>query len=378
MKIGIITLHRVRNYGSALQTYALQEYIEKERLGDVELIDYIYPNSYHRSKRTFKGWLRNFYCVRVRNEYFRKGWKKRLRFEAFYKQFFHLSAKQYKEINEIMSNPPKYDLYMTGSDQLWNVNTLKNDPVMYCEFAPSGTRRVSFGASFTTKNLPEKYHESVRNRLNKYTHIGVREFTSLQIIDALHISEKIEVENTCDPTLLLNAEDYQKLAGKSSLSIGGDYILVYTLKYAFSPEPALSSVIKQVREHLGYKVVVIDSHKVKMQKEDRIVSGIGPNEFCWLFAHAKFIIASSFHGTMFALINRKPFAAIGPQVGHEDRRIKDILDYLALENNYYPSNQFRDVKCENPYTDEVECKIERFIEKSKRFLNCAIKGKSYE
>ena len=40
MKIGVLTLHRVKNYGSVLQTYAVSEVLKKKG-HDVEIIDYI-------------------------------------------------------------------------------------------------------------------------------------------------------------------------------------------------------------------------------------------------------------------------------------------------------------------------------------------------
>ena len=47
-KVGIITMHRVLNYGSSLQAYALYKKIID--LGyDCEIIDYIYPNEYHKT-----------------------------------------------------------------------------------------------------------------------------------------------------------------------------------------------------------------------------------------------------------------------------------------------------------------------------------------
>ena len=374
MKIGIITLHRIPNYGSALQAYALQKYIEKEGLGEVELIDYVYPNSFHKSKTTFEAWLRNLYCVEIRDKYLRRGWKKSIAFKKFYRKFYHLSSKQFHSVEDIMNDPPDYDLYITGSDQLWNVNTLRNDPVMYCEFAPLGKRRVSFGASFTIKTLPEEYKGSVRERLNKYKYIGVREYSSLSILESLNLNDCIIKFNTCDPTLLLNKNDYEELSEFSSIRIDGDYILVYPLKYAYNPEPALCSVVQQVREELGCKLIVIDSHKVSLRKGDKIISGIGPCEFCWLFAHAKYVVASSFHGTMFSLINRVPFTVIGPEEKSEDRRIADVLEFLGLGSNIVPANKKNvNVVTVNPFNESSENKINDFINKSKDFLIKSIK-----
>ena len=53
MKIGILTMHRVKNYGSALQAYALQQILFM--LGkDNEIIDYVYPNERHIKIPFFK------------------------------------------------------------------------------------------------------------------------------------------------------------------------------------------------------------------------------------------------------------------------------------------------------------------------------------
>lgn len=376
VRIGIITLHRVVNYGSALQAYALQEYIEENGLGEVEIIDYYFPNKFHKRKLSFMKWLRKMYCVEIRDMYFRGKRKKMQSLESFYDKYYHLSSCSYHSVRQIMENPPLYDLYMTGSDQLWNVNTMRNDPVMYCEFAPEDKRRVSFGASFTNRELPQQFKETVRARLNKYSYIGVREVSSLDIVNDLKIKPNIVVENTCDPTLLLKAEDYDKLAIQSRLTIDGDYILVYALQYSYSPEPALSTIVKQAKNKLGCGVVVVDYYKIKLLDGDRIINGIGPCEFCWLFKHAKFVIANSFHAVMFSIIYRRPFVGIGPDKKKEDRRINDILELMGLRKNFVNADDSDIDTCINsPFTSAVEERLNCFIENSKDYLCRAIFNK---
>lgn len=375
MRIGVITLHRVVNYGSALQAYALQRFLEKKDYGDVELIDYIFPNAFHKVKRSLKDRLRLFYCVEIRDMYFRGKRKKIKRLRSFYNHYYHLSSVQYKSVDEIMNNPPLYDLYITGSDQLWNVNTLRNDPVPYCEFAPNGKRRISFAASFTINKLPDEFKESVRHRLDKYSHIGVREKSSLDIVNDLQLKPDITVCNTCDPTLLLGKEDYDELANYSTIRVEGTYILVYGLTYAYNPEPALSYVINEARKKFGCKVVAIESYKVKLEGHDQRIVGIGPSEFCWLFAHAKFVVTSSFHGTMFSIIYRCPFVSITPPMNHSDRRIIDILENMGLTRSYiYSDNISQQIAFSSPYNNEVEDKIDHFICDSKIFLDHAIQN----
>ena len=50
MTIGIITIHKINNYGSVLQAYALQQ-VCKELGYDVEIIDYIFPNIQHQNNK---------------------------------------------------------------------------------------------------------------------------------------------------------------------------------------------------------------------------------------------------------------------------------------------------------------------------------------
>lgn len=374
MRIGIITLHKVLNFGSALQAYALQHFLEKQGYTETELIDYKYPNKFHKGKfkldkptiRIFLGTLKDFIFNKRRDT--------NRRFRDFYKEYFNLSPQEYKSIEQIEKDPPLYDLYITGSDQVWNVNTLKNDPVMYCSFAPQNAEIISFGSSFTNKTLPVKYQEDVKRRLKRYKKIGVREQSSIEILIDLGLTSNKEVMVTCDPTLLLTKEDYHELALKSELKIEDDFILVYGLTYAYNPEPALSSIVDNVVRQLNCKVYTLWFRHPHFKSEHKEIWGIGPCEFCYLFEHAKFIITSSFHGTMFSVINRKPFVSIVPRKNEKDTRIKDFLDKVGLKQNYvFADSTDYQLNMENVYNNSVEDNISSIISESKDFLLSALK-----
>lgn len=374
MRIGIITLHKVLNFGSALQAYALQHFLEKQGYTETELIDYKYPNKFHKGKfkldkptiRIFLGTLKDFIFNKRRDT--------NRRFRDFYKEYFNLSPQEYKSIEQIEKDPPLYDLYITGSDQVWNVNTLKNDPVMYCSFAPQNAEIISFGSSFTNKTLPVKYQKDVKRRLKRYKKIGVREQSSIEILIDLGLTSNKEVMVTCDPTLLLTKEDYHELALKSELKIEDDFILVYGLTYAYNPEPALSSIVDNVARQLNCKVYTLWFRHPHFKSEHKEIWGIGPCEFCYLFEHAKFIITSSFHGTMFSVINRKPFVSIVPRKNEKDTRIKDFLDKVGLKQNYvFADSTDYQLNMENVYNNSVEDNISSIISESKDFLLSALK-----
>lgn len=373
MKIGIVTLHRLTNCGSALQAYALQKYIENLTNDRVEIIDYIYPNKFHLPKATLMERLKNAAKTIGLGRYV----KRTRRYYYFYRKFFNLTPHSYDSIEAIQTNPPIYDLYITGSDQVWNVNSsIKDDPTMYCCFAPVQSRKIAFGASFSIKSLPKEFHSEIQNRLNRYSHIGIREASSFSILQNLELNKDIETMVTGDPVLLLDAKDYHEIALHSTLQVKEDYILVYFLDYAYNPEPAMTSVIENIVRYLNIQVVHIGSPGFIYHGQYRSIKNIGPCEFVYLFENAKFVITSSFHGTMFSIINRKKFVSILPDNNCNDCRIENALSTLGLSQQGICRNEANPiVPLDEPYTPEFEINLASFINSSKSFLQRAIFNK---
>ena len=240
---------------------------------------------------------------------------------------------------------------------------------------PEAKRRISFGASFSTTDYPVEYRESARSLLNKYSHIGVREKTALKVLNTIGVNSKIPQVCTCDPTLLLDKNDYHQLSLKSNLKIKKPFILVYQLEYSYNPEPAMSLTIQEAKNALGIDVLVI-GHPLRFEYDGdaRFMEDVGPCDFLWLFEHATYVITSSFHGTIFSLINRKPFVAIIPGKGDDDSRIKDVLQICHLEENYINSDSTDNIYnySSSIYTPSVESSINDYISASKSFLDKAI------
>ena len=373
MKIGIITLHKVPNYGSALQAYALQHYLQQTFHCKVELIDYIYPNKFHFKGETFLKRIKR-YGRNIINYFNNTKRQKKKAFQDFYNEYFQLSNYRYNSIESIYNNPPNYDIYITGSDQVWNPMTLKNDPVMYCTFASSQKKRIAFGASFTTKSLSVQDAVKIKKWLSNYSYIGVRESSSLNILQQLELNPKIIQECTCDPTLLLKSSEYDQIAKKSKMQIKEDFVLVYSLGYAFLPEPAISIITNLISKQFHYKTIFIGDYPIKYKCDTIIHNNIGPCEFVYLFKQAKFIITSSFHGTMFSIIYRKPFISILPKETQKDYRIRDVLFTLNLQQcGIECDNRHPQICFTNPFTKDVENRIELYVNKSERFLELALK-----
>ena len=374
MKIGIITIFGITNYGSALQAYALQKYISTLPNCKAELINYVYPNKFHKSKKgTLIKKIRNKAHV-IKEILFNYKYQRKYKFKQFGKKFHILSPQEYKSIEEIEKNPPLYDIYVTGSDQVWNIYSLKNDPVMYCSFAPSGAKKIAFGASMAIKKLPSEFIQSIQERLSTYSFIGGRESSGVNIINSLGLPNNIIISETCDPTLLLSSEQYSEIAQDSKLNIKGEFVLVYFLDYAFDPHPAIEKVIDTIKKTFKIPIIVIGSSKIHCAAHFRYINNIGPSDFVWLMEQATYIITSSFHGLMFSLIFRKPFTAIAPATtDNKDSRIEDVLKTTGLINRMITSNSSEiSIDISTPFSTTVEFKIHDYINHSKILLHKAL------
>ena len=187
-KVGIITLHRVVNYGSVLQTYALQEKIKSLNC-DVEVIDY-YPR-----RLTMLGMLER---IKNKGEKFQKNFLIRnlarliilpsyiLRFNTFFsflKKHINLSKKIYKDEIEINNEKFDYDIYCTGSDQVWNCGwNEKFDAPYYLSFAPDNKKKIAYAASFGKSKLDVEEKEATKKYLLRYDNISLRELSGVKIV----------------------------------------------------------------------------------------------------------------------------------------------------------------------------------------------------
>ena len=150
-------MHKALSYGSALQAYALQQKIQDMGYY-VELIDYQYPNKMHKIK---KHGIRN-YIVKIAFLLIQVIWgfpmlRKKRKFAKFYKTYYNLS-KYYPTADTLAQDPPDYDLYITGSDQVWNANFTKQDITFLLGFVGNGKSKISYAASFASSLFPDEYN----------------------------------------------------------------------------------------------------------------------------------------------------------------------------------------------------------------------------
>ena len=155
---------------------------------------------------------------------------------------------------------------------------------------------ASYAASIGLSKIPDQYVADFQFRIKQFDYISVRENQALDILEQMGVYAKIAP----DPTMLLSRREWQLISIKP---IEEPYILCYFVSFP----RGIENIVAQIKRELGYKVINLMTSEDSSKIGDVKIRDAGPREFLGLFENASFVITSSFHGTVFSLINRKPF-----------------------------------------------------------------------
>lgn len=368
MKVGIMTMHRVQNVGSVLQAYALQH--KMEQLGyEAEQIDYVFPpqREKHFSPIDIVNWGWNAlhgFPIKRKNQ----------KLESFRSHFLRCSEHTYYTREELLSNPPKYDIYCTGSDQVWNPRHVGDDTSFMLDFAPVGFPRMAYASSFASQDIEEPYFSLYSKHLNKYDQITVREKSGAAIVKRMTGKD---AKVTCDPTLLLTSEEWEPVSSLSNITTKKDYILVYLLSYMFDPCPGFYNIVKAVQRATGLPVYLFNGYtKDRLYLRSIKYLGLGPADLVRLVKNSSFVITDSFHGTAFATIYNKPMIGVVKDENNGDGRIATLRNIVGGGNSVVCYNkELKELsgdtsfyQCSNERLEDVRCKS--ILELNKMLLKC--------
>lgn len=298
MKIGIITIFNVPNYGAMLQCYALSKYLRN--LGhDV----FLYEVPFNKSNKL----LHNL---------------KRKLFLSSMTQFISEFLPPY---TCDLSTPA--DLYMVESDQVWNPEILQEETEKYMlSFVPKGKKKVSYAASFgTEKWTNENLYERAKELLNDFNYITVRESSGVNILKQ---EFGLDSHQVLDPCFLL--DDYSEIAKyqKQEAEVGNeDRLVTYKLVYSYDWYLQAEKLAKK----FNCKLIELNGRYLKKRGDMHgfNVKNITVSEWVSSIATAKYVITDSFHGCVFSLIHQRQFVVL-PALKARATRLTSLLSALGL------------------------------------------------
>lgn len=321
-RICVITLWGVKNYGSVLQSLATQHFFEQMGC-DVEFLNYqrddyrtIWGTLHHVCKKD--GWLKKIPKGLIYLPTILRWFQM---FGSFRKRNLNISTLPLVTDNDFKDCVPFYDIYCTGSDQVWN-SKLNGGllPHFFLDFAPDYKTLIAFSASFGKEKLDDWEKDETRRLLERYDYITCREESGAQICRGLGL------ENVCsvlDPTLLVDRSFWDGYIGKRACK--EPYLLVYQLH----KEPDMAEYVAEAARRRHLRVVRVCYRYDEMVKSGYPLLIPSVENLLGAIRHADMVITDSFHVTAFSTNFHRSLISMIP--AHQfGGRLKGLLDLVGL------------------------------------------------
>lgn len=363
-KIALLTLPLDINYGGNLQAFALQQTLIK--LGhEVHVL-----NFKKKEGQPFKKLLSNL----KRMVFFREILNTQKLHTQFIRENIHITEKLYT-LESLKNYIRDYNIetIVVGSDQVWRKNYVMahtSDMLnFFLNFVSSQeVNKISYAASFGVDEwqFDEEMTAEIKKLMHDFQKISVREDSAKKLcVENLGIN----TEHVLDPTMLLDIEDYEKLiktrVTKEEIAKCKGKIFSYVL----DSSPYKDEIQQHISEVLNKRIIhnkILNLFQLRHNTMDRLDTSI--EHWLMAFKYCDYVITDSFHGTVFAILFRKPFIVlVNKQRGAT--RFYSLLKMLDLENRIV--EDITNINKEYLYKidyDAVHNKLDVLKKNSLRFL----------
>ena len=370
-KTAIITYYyNSVNYGGNLQAYALCKKLN-DMGGNAEQICFDAQASSLKSgslKDRVKRILR-----RVRGAFYKNKNAK------FNKELYTKRHKSFSKFNSVLTPHSKavynkdtiknsvddYDIFITGSDQVWNPNWYV--PSYYLDFVPDSKKKVSYATSFGVSNFTEEQKNIIKDHVSTFFAVSLRENSILESEDVFFEKPVI----TVDPTLLLSKTEWEALCQENTMD--SEYVFCYF----FGESKKNRAIAKEYAEKNNCKIVAI-THLNGYNDADVGFADVerpyaSPEEFITLIKNAKCIFTDSFHAVVFSNILQKEYYVFKrSEVDTMSSRIYSITRLFKSEQRFLHAAERQTVEYISSlepidYTRE-NAELQRMKKESESFL----------
>lgn len=334
MRIGIYTLPLNYNYGGLLQAYALQTTLQ--RMGhEVTIIDrplHVKEAWWKRPREKAKRLVAKYILGRSNVRVFQENYEAQVyplisrHTDTFIQRYLH--RLQVSSPTELEAS--RFDGLVVGSDQIWRSAFHDSKTKRYDSFLAFAekwrVKRISYAASFGTiewEYNPEQTQQC-RQLIELFDAVSVREASGVKLCQD-HFG--VKAKHVLDPTMLLEAADYEALVKQTNVPQSPGSLLVYILDQTSVKTHAVNLLATSL--HLSPFSVNSRADDSFAPVEERIQ----PSVEQWLrgFMDAEYVITDSFHACVFSILFGKPFIVLGNKNRGMERFVS-LLDKFQLQD----------------------------------------------
>lgn len=391
-KIAILTLYNNNNnYGGLAQAYALCKYLNASGV-DAEILNYKKQKGLSGSFKDrldaqvnstgiraiiqkgsyIASWLFNKRVAALNKKRIKKYHNeleiRKLKFQEFRDRIPH--SKEYT-IETIADSLEKYDIFISGSDQIWKPGVIQDAFVL--RFVPDNKKKVSYATSIAISGIQKRawFSRYLQENLSDYNAISVRECETAQELQ--HILKR-DVSWVVDPTLLLDKSEWNHLVAERV--VNEKYLFAYFLGKSEKQRKFVTDFAK----NNGLKIVNLpfaagEYVEADQKFGDYRLFDIGIPEFFSLIKYAEIVFTDSFHAVCFSRVFEKNFYVMDRKVQSNgdkmNSRIESILQIMGLPDRMVCEDAPNCLQDEIDYI-QVEKHLSPYIERSKQFLRDAL------
>lgn len=359
-KVGIIThYYKSLNYGGNLQAFALCKCLQRNGY-EAEQISFEskFTNKQYSKKRDLVSFVKRAikkvfgypfrkYATTKAIKEEKKTNVNQIRQDAFYQfnqEIIPHSQIVYNNVT-IQETVNKYDVFITGSDQVWNLNWYNE--AYFLDFVPSTKKKIAYAASLACDQISIQNQKIIKESLKSFKAISLREKSANDLIQPL---TKVDVCNVLDPTLLLSFDEWEQI--REEVKIEKKYIFCYFLGNNMKAR----KIAKLFAKKLGLEIVIIPHATGDVEFSDIGYGDIklldmSPQKFLSLIKNTEYVFTDSFHAVIFSYIYKKQYFVFHRTKKQDmSSRITDITKLFNTEKNFCCNKK----KCKLSYLLNLE------------------------
>lgn len=315
--IGILSMQRVKNYGSVLQAYSLKNMVEELVHEEVKFIDLDYSRSIKVNMpiRDKGDYYDEPYLPKGKVVFFAKKCLNKLVFNIFNKKII---AFQKEELGiDEWETHDIYDVTILGSDEIFGAKT-KLSLQMYGE-VPNSKKIISYAAacgSAQYEGIPNEAIPRVKMAISNISAMSVRDAHTYDYISKLYSGN---IEMHMDPVLMgpLKERKHKKQKMKN-------YMVIYAYGDRIHKKDEIEAIQNFAKKH---KLKTISVGAPQYWTDSFVAPS--PFDMLDLFYYADCVITDTFHGSIFSIINGCKFAVILRD--SNQFKLRGLLEQLGLE-----------------------------------------------